>query len=710
MRVQRSSGGWMKWTLVVMVLVASTALVSSTQSPFTQHDKAFYADEAMVNFVRPGLIFKILGHEIAADGTVKVKFRLTDPRGLPLDREGITTPGTVSTSFILAAIPADSAYYQAYTTRLKTSTDPATAGKTARQASADTGGTYRKTADGEYEYTMGTKLPAAYDKAATHTVAIYGSRNLSEFEMGTNYATDLYSFVPNGAAVSKVRDMFEVASCNKCHRELNAHGGSRVGFDVCVLCHTPRYSIGTTGVPNTNPESDNTIDMKVMIHKIHMGANLPSVLAGKPYIIQRNATAVHNYSYVNMPSGPGNCVWCHEKANEKATQKNLWLTNPSRDACGACHDNVNFATGENHVSLPQQNDNQCKNCHIPEGELDFDASIKGAHVVEQESAMIQGAIAKIENVENMKAGQKPVVTFSLKDRSGKNMDIGALIPGAGRGRIAFTIAPLAIDYGKGISAAGTNGYLQEGPTATTAFTGSAGVYKYTFTAALPADAKGTWAVQLEGRTDEKLLGGTLKERIVETNIPNQVKYVSVDGSAVKPRRMTTSQALCNNCHANLALHGFNRDTVESCIICHNPSMTDTARRPAANAPAESISMATMVHRIHTGAEQPNGYSLWGRGGELKLDHAALPPPAGGQDCQLCHVANGQNAPAQGAYEVTDPRGWLTPAPVTSAACLACHASKDAASHALANTTKLGESCGTCHGPNGDFAVSKVHAR
>lgn len=710
MRVQSSSAGWMKWTLVVLVLVASTALVSSTKSPFTQQDKAYYADEATVNFVRPGLVFKITGHEIAADGTVKVKFKLTDPKGVPLEREGINTPGAISTSFILAVIPNDNKFYQAYTTRLKTSTYAPTAGKQARQAAADSGGTYKKIADGEYEYTLATKLPSGYDKTATHSIALYGSRNLSEFDMGTNYATDIYTFVPDGSAVKKVRDVFDVASCNKCHRDLSFHGGSRVGFDICVMCHTPKYSIGTMGVTNTNPETDQTIDMTVMIHKIHMGSNLPSVQAGKHYTIVGFGNAVSDFSYVNMPSGAGNCVWCHEKGNEKATQKDAWLANPSRDACGACHDNVNFATGENHVNLPQQNDNQCKNCHIPQGELDFDASIRGAHVVEQYSSMIRGAAVAITAVDNMKAGQKPTITFTLKDRAGKNMDINELIPGAGRGRLGFTIAPLDVDYGKGISGAGTVGYVQDSPTTTASFTGSAGVYKYTMSVALPADAKGTWTVQMEGRTDEKLLGGTLKERIVEVNIPNQVKYVSVDGSAVKPRRMTTNQALCNNCHFDLALHGFNRNTVESCIICHNPSMTDAARRPANQMPAESISMATMVHRIHTGDEQPNGYTLYGRGGAVNLDHAALPPPATGQDCNLCHVANGQNAPANGSYDVTDPRGWLNPAPVTSAACLACHASKEAASHALANTTKLGESCGACHGPNGDFSVAKVHAR
>lgn len=710
MRVQRSSAGWMKWTLVVMVLAASTALVSSTKSPFTQHDKAYYADEATVNFVRPGLVFKITGHEIAADGTVKVKFKITDPKGVGLEREGINTPGTVSTSFILATIPGDNKFYQAYTTRLKTSTYPATAGKQARQASGDTGGSYKKIADGEYEYTFGYKLPATYEKSATHSIALYGNRNLSEFGLSTNFATDIYTFVPDGTPVKKVRQVFESASCNKCHRDLSFHGGSRVGVQICVMCHTPKYSIGTMGVSNLNPETDQTIDMTVMIHKIHMGSSLPSVQKGKPYQIIGYGNAVSDFSYVNMPSGPGNCVWCHEKGNDKAAQKDAWLANPSRDACGACHDNVNFATGENHVNLPQLNDNQCKNCHIPQGELDFDASIRGAHVVEQYSSLIRGAAVKIESVENAKPGQKMTVTFSLKDRAGKDMDINELIPGAGRGRLGFTMAPLATDYGKGLTGTGTNGYIQESPTSTSVLTGSAGLYKYTFSTAIPADAKGTWTVQMEGRTDEKLLGGTRKERIVETNIANQIKYVSVDGSAVKPRRMTTNQALCNNCHFDLALHGFNRNTVESCVICHNPSMTDAARRPAASMPAESISMATMVHRIHTGEEQPNGYSLWGRGGEAKFDKAKLPPPVTGQDCQMCHITNGQNAPAQGTYAVTDPRGWLNPAPVTSAACLACHASKDAASHALANTTTLGESCGACHGPSAEFAVAKVHAR
>ena len=50
-------------------------------------------------------------------------------------------------------------------------------------------------------------------------------------------------------------------------------------------------------------------------------------------------------------------------------------------ACGACHNDVNFATGEKHAGGPQFDDKLCANCHIPQGEIEFDASIKGAHAV-----------------------------------------------------------------------------------------------------------------------------------------------------------------------------------------------------------------------------------------------------------------------------------------------------------------------------------------
>jgi hypothetical protein len=80
--------------LAAFLILAGAALLlsSSDTPPFTQHEKAFYASDATVNFVRPGLIQKVMGHEILADGTVKVKVKITDPRGLGLDRLGVNDP------------------------------------------------------------------------------------------------------------------------------------------------------------------------------------------------------------------------------------------------------------------------------------------------------------------------------------------------------------------------------------------------------------------------------------------------------------------------------------------------------------------------------------------------------------------------------------------------------------------------------------------
>ncbi len=53
-----------------------------------QTEKAYYADANLVAFVRPGLVFKISRRTVATDGTVKVRYTITDPKGLPLDRDG----------------------------------------------------------------------------------------------------------------------------------------------------------------------------------------------------------------------------------------------------------------------------------------------------------------------------------------------------------------------------------------------------------------------------------------------------------------------------------------------------------------------------------------------------------------------------------------------------------------------------------------------
>ncbi|MBA3973102.1 MAG: hypothetical protein C0504_02655 [Candidatus Solibacter sp.] len=692
MNIYRRCSGRARWSVLIMLsmmMVGSAVLFSADEGPFTPRDKAYYADEALVNFVRPGLRFSVVSHEIAADGTVKVRFKITDPRGLGLDRLGVTTPGNVSTSFVISRIPKASKWHQTYTKRTKTSTYAPTAGKTARQSAADSGGSYQVVAEGEYIYTFGTKLPATYEKDAAHQIQIYGNRNLSEFELGTNYATVMYDFVPQGGAVPKVRDVIGTASCNKCHVDLSFHGGSRKGMASCVQCHAPAYE----DVTNVNPETGASMDMTEMTHKIHAGANLPSVIAGGRYWWVGFGNNVADFSGVHMPSDVRNCAFCHDG---KAPQGDAWLKNPTRAACGSCHDDVNFATGQGHINLPQPSDNLCANCHIPEGELEFDASIKGAHTIPNRSSMLPRVIAELKSVENAKPGEKPTVNFTLKRADGSVWDIKTL------NRIGLILSGPTTDYVSPTS----RGYVSEDPRQVATLTGD--TYRYTFNTAIPADAKGTFTIGLDGRHVVTVLEGTLKQQSVQYNIDNKVINFSVDGSAIAPRRTITSTAKCNGCHANLTFHGNNRNQIGTCIQCHNPVETDAARRPASQMPAESVDMAIMIHRIHAGNVQERNYTVYGFG-NTPHNYNKVVYVGGLNNCSTCHEGTSYMVPVKGVADKRDPRGFMDPVKPATAACIGCHVSLDAASHALVNTSKLGESCGTCHGTGKTYAVDKVHA-
>ncbi len=699
------------------VLVAGSVLLMSApkRTGFTRYEKAYYADANTVNFVRPGLTISIVSAKIASDGTISVDYKLSDPKGLPLDLSGVQTPGAVSVSFLAAFIPKGQSQYVSYATRPQTS--PITK-VTANQAGADSGGTTQTVALGEYLYTFKQKAapPAgSYDPDATHRIGVYGSRNLTEFDLGTTYDSAVYDFVPSGGAATP-REVIKTESCNKCHDKLSFHGGSRVGLELCIMCHTPQ---------TVDPDTGNTVDMKVFVHKIHMGDELPSVKAGVPYQIIGHNQDVADYSEVAMPSDIRRCEFCHESST-KAAQADAWLKKPSREACGSCHDNVNFATGNNHVNLPQASDQQCAQCHTPQGDLPLDASILGAHMVVTRAASAPGLNFQILKVENGVAGKAPTVTFTIRDNNGNGLSIADLT--GGMNRIGLVLAGPTSDYGYTDFGAGvtTHGYVSETPPTSTSCSGD-GTCTYTFTHAIPADATGTFAIGMEGRRQYTLLPGTTQETTTEVGAVNKVAYFSVDGSKVQPRRQVVDIAKCNNCHSFLSLHGENRNQIEQCVLCHNPSETDISRRPGAtvasdkSAPPQAVNFALMIHKIHTGEKMTSDfgttYTIVGFGGSHNdftgVRYPTMSDTGSTGDtakCYMCHVNNSEAAFPIGKNNVTDPQGLLDPAPATTSACTACHQNKSALSHAISNTDpKFGESCDVCHGTGADFDVQKEHA-
>jgi len=656
----------------VSITVAGAILLTGAAGPaFNDHSKAYYLRPEQANFIRPGLVIKVTKAEIASDGTIKAWYKLTDPKGVALDRDGITTPGAVSVSFIAAYIPKGEPQYKAYTARPQTS--PIT-GATADQASADTGGVHARIAEGEYLYTFGVKAPTGFDKTVTHSIGAYGSRDLREFDLGQQYDDDVFNFVPDGSAVKTVRDVIRTATCNKCHHDMGFHGGSRKTMELCVLCHTPQ---------SWDPDTRNTVDMVTMIHKIHMGSSLPSVRQGKKYQIIGYGQSVNDYSSVVFTADARNCSVCHETDKGATQAANVYRAN--RDACGSCHDDVNFSTGAGHLDLPQVNDNLCATCHVPTGELEFDASITGAHTIPNFSKSLPGVVFDILSVSDGAAGKYPTVVFSVKDKSGKAIAL------ADMARLNLRLSGPTSDY---------TGFLVSEDVRKA--DGSAdGRYWWTFQTPLPANASGTYVVTIDGRRTVTLLEGTKKQRTATDAGANKLFYFAVDGGRAGARRATVSTAKCNACHFSLTavVHDGSYSTTEMCVICHYP-----ARVAGTGAAAESIDFRTMIHKIHAGEELERGYKIG------NADFSDVSYPGILSNCTACHVNSGEQLPSKGVASVANPKGFINPAPPDTAACTSCHDSKVASSHALANTTGQGESCAACHGPSGDFSVNKVHAQ
>lgn len=700
-------------------------MAGAGKSPYNSHQKMAYFTDATISFPgASGLSVTINSASIASTGTITVTYTLKDSSGLPLDAAGVNTAGAITLGYLAAYIPNNGEQYTSYITTTKAGT----AG-TFTYAAADSGGTVTSLGSGQYTYVFAAKAPTGFDATATHTIAIYAKRTLTSYSLPNEYASTTFNFVPNGSAVTHVRDIVETATCDQCHDQLSHHGGTRRQVAVCIICHQPQ---------STDPTSGNTVDFKVMIHKIHLGSQLPSVLAGGDYEVSGT-----DFSKVVFPASSSlsdagvtagfRCTKCHSQT-AGSSQGNYYMTHPSAAACGSCHDNVNFATGVNHPGGPQPDDTQCANCHIPQGELPFDASIVGAHFVPEDAVagsaypLLGGVQITLNSVTNGVAGKAPTINFTLQDGSGKPLAYSQM------SSLTFVMAGPTTDYGYtnfGVST--TPGYVTESGSATTVTCSSAGACSYTFTHTIPANATGSYAISFYGsRTAEVLLSGTTAQQSVTESPFNNVIYFSVDGSPVVNRRSVVSVANCNNnCHVSLELHGGTRRNTDLCVMCHNPSNTDFTERPSATVVAQrslpniGIDFNLLIHRIHDGANLTAlgaSYTVIGYQGSVNDFTSTLYPvfgPTGSpndlSNCSMCHNSGTEQNLPLGLNATTNPQAYINPTPAITAACTGCHADQATSAHAAAMTDSLGESCTACHsstavnGITPPFSVAVAHA-
>lgn len=653
-----------------MVLLAASATLVSPHVPtkqlarshpapaYTAGQMEAYLTAQQTSYVRPGFNINLIGIQIPADRRPVVEVTFTDDFDQPLDREGKVTPGAISASMVLAWYDAPHRDYVSYTTRVQTS--PIT-NVSATQAAADSQGTWTMVSLGRYTYRFRTALPAGFDQTKTTTLGIYGSRNLADIIEKTYYDNVLYDFRPDGAAVTDKWDAFATATCNSCHDPLALHGGSRREVKLCVLCHNRTQSL--------DPDTGNTVEMRLMVHKIHNGPNLAN-----GYTIIGFGQAVHDYSHITYPQDVRNCDTCHKAS---APEGYIWYTNPQRSACGSCHDDIDWATGENHPGGPQTDDSACASCHIPQGESEFDVSIKGAHTIPTKSTQLKGLKLTILSVTNTAPGQKPTVTYTLENNAGADVDPKTL------NRFRFLMGGPTTEYTQA-------GYLREDAGAKS--TCSSGTCSYTFTGVIPADATGSFTMSADYYRNVTIDNHTETGLSVREAGQNPIFYFPVTDAEAVPRRTVAEIDKCNKCHNVLALHGGQRYLVAECVICHTPDLVEEG---------ESFHLKWMVHRLHTGEELTRPY----------LEFNEILYPGDRRNCEACHKAGTYGVPLpEGTLPTDTPNDFAPSWPPASAACLSCHDTIDAAAHAYVNNAPFGEACAACHGTGREFAVSKVHAR
>lgn len=306
--------------------------------------------------------------------------------------------------------------------------------------------------DGSYVYAFEDVIPAQYPSPANDSPSFdvaqgeLAGEDLRDgtYTVGLAFAWDYTmhgqsfrdagnataDFRLGGSAVLAHREVVRPENCDRCHVDLRYHEGRYRDAAMCVLCHTagaedrndPMIEGGTLGV---------SIDFKVMMHKLHNGAHLPSVHGittdrfgarvytgtSQPYRLVDAAGIVHDYSNVAYPvfptltipflkdtgwsllsdaekaadlatrTGVTDCSVCHGDPDgtgpaPEPAQGILAYAGSSREACGSCHDEIVwdflYIANQAPVGMPGGQANAlCNTCHAP---LDPDGASGGMSV------------------------------------------------------------------------------------------------------------------------------------------------------------------------------------------------------------------------------------------------------------------------------------------------------------------------------------------
>jgi len=521
----------------------------------------------------------------------------------------------------------------------------------------DTGSSLVDHGDGTYTFTFNTDVAGVagvtYEPALSHRVA----GQIGAGDVPLEPQNLFLDFVPTGADVTDTRDIVVVDSCNECHDGLVFHG-RRFITEYCVNCHTPELAQGEG-------------DMKFMIHKLHSAQKFDVLDEGV------------DYSEITYPQPLTNCRKCHNGQDQVTPDGDNWKNVPSAVACGSCHSQVNFQTGENHVAGAQTNAT-CSLCHPASA---IETSHLTAIPTPNNPSLPLGVprMAFVINDVAVNGGGVPTVRFTAS-ADGEVLDVNNLpdgfvdADGNAFGWPSFLLAwaqpqdgidapadynnlgrsaaqPVSVNLGDLVAAAAVDCSNNDcvadfGPTGN----------------AFPAGAT-MRAVALQGYFQFDSDG----DEALDTALHTLSAVVAVTGDEV--RRQVVDPAKCGSCHEWFEGHGGNRVIGVSvdaqaaqqplvCALCHVPNLSTSGRAiDPANAvgsaaavdigdtdtwnwPEDTNNLRDMIHGIHASAARTTDYEfVRNRQNGIYYNWAEVTFPAenGVRNCLLCHM--------EGTYEL-----------------------------------------------------------
>jgi len=584
----------------------------------------------------------------------------------------------------------------------------------------------------------------SYDPNAVHRVTVIGY-DLPGYNATLDFVpADLGAALPDEPVYENLVATNE--SCGACHgapenRGLwvgaRPHGDRYFTVQACVACHSgnsynPEYSTDTDWEP---------IDLVTLVHKLHSANEL-----GFEYFDYQEE--------MHFPQSLENCRTCHDNqritqpANRDPADAIAWRANPSQQACGTCHQGVDFS---NHFGN-QTDNSRCTVCHGTDEGVPLPVNVAHATIYstannpELPTALeeigdtgLRGALKyEIASV-TVDAQNQPVVKFRVL-LDGTPLDLKNLPAGVAFGGTNFVVAWAGSDTLPNTSIIASPGDFNnpEGGGRTFYGFGDDPYAAYidfskvdqprsqslsALAAGLPdMDAEGYFTATLPiAYPADAVLRNVAMESyfaLEGVNVAADAVVRPVGQTATEPgeaRRKVVDVSLCLTCHEDrLGFHSNDgrRNNPDHCVMCHNPENSSSntfagyvegtggafSLTPVAGyfeVAQKPMNLKDLVHSLHAREARTVPFNfirgtLEGGRGQGAYEFGAIHYPQRLASCGACHANTATydlpiDEDALWSVIAVEPGVSVTKLPPTTASCWSCHDNTIATEHMKQNS-------------------------